>query len=382
MKILIVCSNLGFGGAERVAASLANGFFSREHHVIVATNLYEKVNFSLDEGVVVENIFSTNKNIFKKWVSSVKDLRKLIKSHQPDVVIGIMELCSLVARISTIGTSIPVVATDHYTFDRPQNAPFTKQQWFFKFIVNYIYKHITVLTEADKKVIGNKFKGVTVMPNPLSLQPVKELPQKENIVLAAGRIGGWYAKGFDVLLQAWKSLYYDNDNENLRDWWLKIAGDGEKEDFEYLMSILEDSDFKLQVSSDGQKIWRSEKYHIEFLGFQKDIESLYKKSEIFVLSSRYEGFGLVLIEAMSQGCACIACDYKGRQREIIQDDSQGYCCEPDNAEDLADAIQKMITDEDYRKTVQQKAIERSIFYDIEHTMKRWETYLRSIIRSN
>lgn len=183
------------------------------------------------------------------------------------------------------------------------------------------------------------------------------------------------------MLQAWKSLYYDNDNENLRDWWLKIAGDGEKEDFEYLMSILEDSDFKLQVSSDGQKIWRSEKYHIEFLGFQKDIESLYKKSEIFVLSSRYEGFGLVLIEAMSQGCACIACDYKGRQREIIQDDSQGYCCEPDNVEDLADAIQKMITDEDHRKTVQQKAIERSNFYDIEHTMKRWETYLKSIIRS-
>lgn len=383
MKILIVCSNLGFGGAERVAVSLANSFYSRGHHVVVATNLYEKVNFSLDEGVIVENIFSTNKNIFKKWISSVKDLRKLIKSHQPEVVIGIMELCSLIARISTIGTGIPVVATDHYTFDRPQNAPFTKQQWFFKFIVNYIYKHITVLTEADKKVIGNKFKGVTVMPNPLSLQPVKELPEKENVVLAAGRIGGWYAKGFDVLLQAWKNLYYDNvnDNENLRDWWLKIAGDGKKKDFEYLISILEDSDFKNQVSSDGQKIWRSEKYHIEFLGFQKDIESLYKKSEIFVLSSRYEGFGLVLIEAMSQGCACVACDYKGRQREIIQDDSQGLCCEPDNVEELADVIQKMMTDEHYRKTVQQKAIERSKFYDMEHTMDRWEVYLKKVINA-
>ena len=68
---------------------------------------------------------------------------------------------------------------------------------------------------------------------------------------------------------------------------------------------------------DDNWLWRSEKYHIEFLGFQKDMESLYKKSEIFVLSSRYEGFGLVLIEAMSQGCAPVACDYKGRQREIL-----------------------------------------------------------------
>lgn len=383
MKILIVCSNLGFGGAERVAVSLANGFYSRGHRVIVATNLYEKVNFSLDEGVVVENIFSTNKNIFKKWTSSVKDIRKLIKSHQPEVVIGIMELCSLTAKISTIGTGIPVVATDHYTFDRPQNAPFTKQQWFFKFIVNYIYKHITVLTEADKKVISNRFNGVTVMPNPLSLQPVKELPHKENIVLAAGRIGGWYAKGFDVLLQAWSKTMRNEGNVKMRNdnWWLKIAGDGKKKDFEYLMSFLEDSDFKIQLSSDGQKIWRSEKYHIELLGFQKDMESLYKKSEIFVLSSRYEGFGLVLIEAMSQGCACIACDYKGRQREIIQDDSQGLCCKPDNVKELADVIQKMMTDEHYRRTVQQEAIERSKFYDMEHTMDRWEAYLKKVINA-
>lgn len=383
MKILIVCSNLGFGGAERVAVSLANGFYSRGHRVIMATNLYEKVNFSLDEGVVVENIFSTNKSIFKKWTSSVKDLRKLIKSHQPEVVIGIMELCSLTAKISTIGTGIPVVATDHYTFDRPQNAPFTKQQWFFKFIVNYIYKHITVLTEADKKVISNRFNGVTVMPNPLSLQPVKELPHKENIVLAAGRIGGWYAKGFDVLLQAWSKTMRNEGNVKMRNdnWWLKIAGDGKKKDFECLMSFLEDSDFKIQLSSDGQKIWRSEKYHIELLGFQKDMESLYKKSEIFVLSSRYEGFGLVLIEAMSQGCACIACDYKGRQREIIQDDSQGLCCKPDNVKELADAIQKMMTDEHYRRTVQQEAIERSKFYDMEHTMDRWEAYLKKVINA-
>lgn len=383
MKILIVCSNLGFGGAERVAVTLANGFFAKGHKVIVATNLYEKVNFSLDEGVVVENIFSTNKSIFKKWTSSVKDLRKLIKSHQPEVVIGIMELCSLIARISTIGTGIPVVATDHYTFDRPQNAPFTKQQWFFKFIVNYIYKHITVLTEADKKVIDNKFKGVTVMPNPLSLQPVKELPQKENIVLAAGRIGGWYAKGFDVLLQAWSKTMRNEGNVKMRNdnWWLKIAGDGKKKDFECLMSFLEDSDFKIQLSSDGQKIWRSEKYHIELLGFQKDMESLYKKSEIFVLSSRYEGFGLVLIEAMSQGCACVACDYKGRQLEIIQDDNQGLCCEPDNVKTLATALEKMIMDEAYRKKVQKKAIERSKFYDMEHTMNRWEAYLKTVVNA-
>lgn len=388
MKILIVCSNLGFGGAERVAVTLANGFFAKGHEVIVATNLYEKVNFSLDEGVIVENIVSQKKNRLKKWSSSIKDLRKLVRQQQPDVVIGIMELCSLIAKISTFGTNIPVVATDHYTFDRPKDAPFTKQQWFFKFIVNYIYKHITVLTDADKEIAAKKFRGVTVMPNPLSLQPVNEIPLKERTVLAAGRIGGWYAKGFDVLIKSWKKLQDLNDNvnddDNLRDWWLKIAGAGKQESFEYLMNLLPDGNW-IHNEDDNENenwSWRSEKYHIEFLGFQKDMESLYKKSEIFVLSSRYEGFGLVLIEAMSQGCACVACDYKGRQREIIQDDNQGLCCEPDDVKTLATALEKMIMDEAYRKKVQNNALERSKFYDMEHTMNRWEAYLKTVVNAD
>ena len=119
------------------------------------------------------------------------------------------------------------------------------------------------------------------------------------------------------------------------------------------------------------------------------MESLYKKSEIFVLSSRYEGFGLVLIEAMSQGCALVACDYKGRQREILNPSSalpegegepnrkieiteNGILCEPDNVETLAAGLQKMMEDEDYRKRVLLNVVERSKFYDIEHTMSRWE----------
>lgn len=386
MKILFVCSNLGFGGAERVAVTLANGFHTNGHKVIMVANLFEKINYSLDKDVIVENLVSTNQNKYKKWISSVRQLYKSIKKNKPDVIIGIMELCSLIARISAIGTNIPVVATDHYTFDRPQNAPFTKQEWLFKFVVNYIYKYITVLTEADKKVIKNRFKGVTVMPNPLFIKPIQKVPLKEKVILSAGRIDAWFYKGFDVLLQAWKGLYYDsvNDNEDLREWWLKMAGDGKKESFEYLMNLLPDGNW-IHNEDDNKNenwFWRSEKYHIEFLGFQKDMESLYKRSEIFALSSRYEGFGLVLIEAMSQGCACVACDYKGRQREIIQDDNQGLCCEPDNVEALSSALAKMITDEAYRKQVQKNAIERSKFYDMEHTMDRWEAYLKTVVKAD
>lgn len=430
MKIFIVCSNLRFGGAERVAATLANGFFNKGHEVTLVTNLFEKINYPINPKINTVNLVTTNNNKIWKWSSSVFLLRNNIKKNQPDVIIGIMRTCGLIAKLAAIGTTTEVIMTEHNSFERPDSAPFSKTDILFKFYINKIYKHITVLTKADKKVIGNRLKEVTVMPNPLFLKPISEIPVKEKTVLAAGRIDGWHVKGFDILLLAWSKIMKNDENEKMRNanWWLKIAGAGKQESFEYLISILEDSDFKFHVSSDGQKIWRSEKYHIEFLGFQKDMESLYKKSEIFVLSSRYEGFGLVLLEAMSQGCAPIACDFKGRQKEIFEEPYPspfplshqpvaspylgresnneenndikssinkedfnthnshsskagidmtdcGILCETDNVEALASALKKMMADERYRLHSQQKAIEKSHYYSISNTISRWEKYL-------
>lgn len=425
MKIFIVCSNLCFGGAERVAATLANGFHERGYEVVVVTNLFEKINYSLNQGIITENLVSTNDNKIKKWGSSIFLLRKQIRLHQPNVVIAIMRTCGLISKLATLDTKAKVIMTEHNSFERPVSAPFSFTEKFFKFHINKIYKHITVLTEADKKVIGNKLNEVTVMSNPLCLKPIEEFPTKEKIVLAAGRVDGWHVKGFDILLQAWSKIIsneqleisnydYSQDGKPSH-WWLKIAGDGNKESFEYLMNLLPDGEWVFndndkhsntkiteekgintdKLNSQKCGVWRSEKYRIEFLGFQKDMETLYNKSSIFVLSSRYEGFGLVLIEAMSQGCAPIACDYKGRQAEIlspsgdekrktkdeksgIEITENGILCEPDDVEALALVLKKMMENEKYRKKVQQNAVERSKFYDMEHTMNRWENLLKNI----
>jgi GalNAc-alpha-(1->4)-GalNAc-alpha-(1->3)-diNAcBac-PP-undecaprenol alpha-1,4-N-acetyl-D-galactosaminyltransferase len=99
-----------------------------------------------------------------------------------------------------------------------------------------------------------------------------------------------------------------------------------------------------------------------------------------VLSSRYEGFGLVLIEAMSQGCACVACDYKGRQGEIITNDKDGLLCEPESVDALAHSMEKLMMDNEYRKTVQMNAINRAGFYCVDHIISLWEQLLFNLIR--
>ena len=403
MNILIVCPRLCHGGAERVAVCLANGFVKRRHEIRFMSDLYEEVTYTLDNRVQISNLISAHNNKIQKWFGAIKNVRNEVKRNKPDIIIGIMPLCSLIAKIATIGIKIPIIATEHNAFEKPKSSPMPIIERLYKFHINKIFDQVTVLTEADKKVIDKRLKNVTVMSNPLVIDPITLIPPKKKYILAAGRIDNWYVKGFDILIKSWKKIQDLNDNvnddDNLRDWWLKIAGIWRGEDtIPYLTGIIPDGEWVFNVNDNDNKsgIWRSEKYRIEFLGFRKDIEELYKKSSIFVLSSRYEGFGLVLIEAMSQGCAPVACDYKGRQAEIlspsgderrktkdeksgIEVTENGILCEPDNVEALASALKKMMEDEDYRKKVQHNAVERSKFYDMEHTMNRWEEYLNKVI---
>lgn len=422
MKILIVCPKLNHGGAERVAVCLANGFFLVGHEVTMASNLIEEVTYELNPQIQVFNLVGKSKRPLFKWLSAIRILRSYIKTNKPDVIIGIMQLCSFVAKLAATGKHIPVIMTEHDSFERPLSAPFTWMQYFCKYYLNKIYTHVTVLTSADKVLVHKTLKHVTVMPNPLAIPTVTEsetndvLNKKENIILASGRLYDWHYKGLDVLIKAWANVVSILKCQiSSEGWMLEIAGYGDEKDIEFLKDLAKEYGV-------GNRI--------RFLGFCKDVVPLYRRSEIFVLSSRYEGFGLVLIEAMSQGCACVACDYKGRQREILCPEWQesstisvdtlkaaksssmelergttetcnlkletnlkpeaiplqgvevcenGILCEPDNVEALAKSIKIMIENKEYRKKVQANAIERSKYYSIDNTLDRWEEYLKKIV---
>jgi hypothetical protein len=361
MKIFIVCSRLSYGGAERVGVMLANGL-SVSHSVYLISNTLEEPTYEVESSVQLLPLFSSISSKIEKWASTLPNIRKYAKTYRPDVIIGVMETCSLVSKLATIGLGIPIIMTEHNAFERPKNTPLTKWQIITKFYINKLYCCVTILTEADKEFIGLRLKNTVVMPNPLFLTPIIKSPVKDKIVLAAGRIDDWHCKGFDILLKAWGTIA-----KQYPDWTLEIAGDGRKVDLELLQNIVRKSEVENQV---------------KFLGYQKNIVDRYKQSAIFVLSSRYEGFGLVLIEAMSQGCACVACDFKGRQREIIRNDSEGLVCVPNDVDALALAIKKMIDDDMYRQKVQKAAIERSKYYTMDKTIRRWENLLKRLLSNN
>ena len=383
MKICIVCPRLCHGGAERVAVSLANGFVARGHEVFFFADLFEEQTFVLHNAVKVRNLVPQTNNKLLKWGGAIRLLRKELKKDKPDVIVGIMSLCSIVAQLASMGLRIPVIATEHNSYERPETAHMPSFIKLYKFFLCKFFSCVTVLTEADKKVIGSRIKDVVVMPNPLALLPTESIPNKKKTILAAGRVDNWHVKGFDVLTRAFGKLVQGLKSKVQDEGWkLVIAG------------VWRGAETRIYLDGIAKECGVLDK--IEYTGFVSDMQKLYAESSIFVLSSRYEGFGLVLIEAMSQGCACIACDYKGRQREIMCPEGQGsmfnvqgsnnkvelcetgILCEPDDVEALAEAMKKMITDDEYRESVRAKAIERSKYYSIENTMDRWEELLSSL----
>lgn len=361
MNIFVVVPRLAFGGAERVAVAISNGLSRKGHSVTILADTSPLVAYPVDEAVRIIDIQPKSGNKLQRHLLSVLKIRKHVRRLRPDVVIGIMWASSLKARVATCGMGIPVISTVHDAFEHPASAPMSRFERFVKFQLNKIYPYVTVLTRRDQEVIGKRLRHVRVMPNPLFLEPVNEVPPKTKMVLAVGRLGSWHYKGFDILIEAWAKI------EDKAGWQLHIVGDGNQDDVERMRGFID----KAGVSD-----------CVILHPFTTDIVSFYRQAGVFVLSSRYEGFGLVLIEAMSQGCACVAADYLGRQRDIITDGVDGLICPTENTERLSVLIRQLMKDDALRSKLQKHAISSVKQFELSSIADRWDNFLSQMLEKN
>lgn len=364
MKILLAVWSLTDGGAERVASLWAKGFVSQGYSVDFLLGINNKpITYEIPSTSKVHYLVQKPIKLFTYChlmpdFLKIRQIRKVLKTVNPDLVICVIHFAELIRK--AIGkNTIPIIMTEHNSYERPGFAPMSRTDFRQKFDLNGNYLATTLLTNADLNVLVEKkgkewCKKTFVLPNPCSFKTLQFVPRKEKIILAAGRLDAWKCKGFDLLLKAWSQI-----SRKFPDWKLNIAGGG---DVKPLKTMAQE----LAIES-----------RVNFLGFV-DILSEFQKSDVFVLSSRYEGFGMVLVEAMSQGCACIACDYKGRQKEIIENEEQGLICAPNDAVLLAQALERMLEDENYRKECQKYALERSKDFALPKIMERWNEIFKDL----
>lgn len=316
-KVLIICDAFNErGGVEKIVNLLANHYaVSNTVQVSVRFNLSDAPPYALSSSVSVSSCgidFEKSKSKLEKLISIfkyIKWIRVEIKKFKPDVIFcNGVSVSSLTIIAALDKYKKKIVVCDHNKFD---NA-----NWFWSILRRFTYrhaKHIISLTLEDLKKYQS-FGQASCIYNPV-IPPdkivVSELNQK--LVIAVGRLDT--QKGFDLLIKSWVLV-----NKKNPDWRLKIVGDGREK--ENLLKLIAKHGLE-------QKILLEPSTNNVFLKFSE--------ASLFVLSSRYEGFCLVMIEAMFAGLPVIAFDCKTGPKEVLSMGG-GFLVAPEDFDGLAEMI--------------------------------------------
>lgn len=394
MKICFIMTNIfSLGGVQRVVSVLANELskeheinilcISKEHEINRALyNLDAKVNVEFNSTLDKTNILSKslrkiikdinkktgilNKDIYCKRLNSVyfpnevkKNFIKYFNDKQYDVIIGVEGLFSILLGSIKEELNSKVLGWQHNSYNAYLKNP-NRYYWNLDVLFNkYICKldKYVVLTNYDKVMYKNE-KNIEcdVIYNPLSFESNEKSTCSKKNILFVGRLEE-QQKGLDLLIQAFNKVFSKN-----KDWILKIVGDGSDKE-------------KLEQLIEGLKL--IERIKIE--PPTNNIKEYYLNSSIFVSSSRWEGFGLVITEAMECGLPVVAFANSGPGEIITKNYENGILVPCEDVDSLANAILDLINNEEKRKKISKLAIERAKDFSLSKISKAWNDIFNALI---
>ena len=304
------------------------------------------------------------KKIIYYWFKQRK-YRKLLSQYMielhPDITVSITR--REINFINEIHDGSKKIAEIHFTrtFYRQFKKKYLPQfvnQWISRCWMNSLIKNLKkldkfiVLTEEDSHN-WPELNNVMVIPNFISNIPKKKSEVRNKRVISAGRYD--YIKGFDLLIDAWAIV-----TKKHPDWRLDIYGPGNNEAYQEMADHKEISNtFRCNSSV-------------------KNIFDLYADSSIYVLSSRSEGFGLVLFEALGTGLPVVSFACPCGPRDIIENGVNGFLVENGNIQEMAEKICYLIENESERQLMGKNAVSSVYRFQKEIVMQKWIDLFESL----
>jgi len=367
LKIVLVIFSLdGAGGAERIISLMAGYWAEKGRAVTMVTfdngskppfyGLNSKVNhLPINLHAKYSGIFRRIKGYFGKSVI----LRRQLLAEKPDLIIAFTANTNVKVLCAMQGTGIPVIVAERNIYSR------FNRSIFLTCYRNWLYARASAVVCQTKTVMDGFPASVcrrgAIIPNPV--MPLKQGFINSEINLPAGKLlfavghmskKKMYQKGFDLLLPVFSDLARKHP-----DWHLIILNDGPDKD---------------ALERDIENLGLKSRVHLP--GKVKNICSLFKNGDLFVLSSRYEGFPNVLCEAMACGLPVVSFDCPSGPGEIIRDCLDGILVAPGDTAGLENALDRLMSDERLRVQMGQKAVEIAERYNLEKIMGLWEELIQ------
>lgn len=365
------------GGVERVLTLKANYFaehFGYDITIILTDGNGKPLFYPLSNKIQVINL---NIGFEELWTCSfIKKIlvylnkqrryKKLLTAElmrlQPNITISLLR--REINFLNSIKDGSKKVGEMHinranYRNFRTEQAGIVKrlfaQLWSFS-LLKHLKKldKMVVLTEKDCEA-WPELNNVVTIPNPLSLKPKSTSSLSHKRVVAIARYS--YEKGIDMLLEAWSET-----EKQVGDWRLDIYGDGDRSSYEQIIDEL--------------KIDRS---RCELHSRTNDVENEYCNSSIFVLSSRFEGFGMVLLEAMACGLPVVSFDCPWGPRSIISDGVDGFLVENANVKELSQKLSVLMNNQSLRISMGHSAMVNVQRFGIESISEQWKSLFEDVM---
>ena len=378
MKIVYVYSTMATaGGTERMITEKVNYLSEQFGYNITIISCFQLPNednfFHTSDKIKQINLgipyfsqykYKYPKRLWIKWKMNrllKKSIIEAVKQVDPDILFGISRFKA--NYISTIRCRAKKIIECHEIRYNTIYDASEKHSFFVRLFLKvypFYYFHtiernadaVITLTEEDK-MLWKRAKRVEVIPN-FSTIPISKISDyTTKRVIAVGRLT--WEKGFERLIEAWGII-----SSRHKDWHLDIFGDG---------------------SLRTELAHYADDHHIKNVTIHEathDISQEYANSSICTVTSYYEGFSLVILEAMMHGVPCVAFDCPTGPRSIIKNNQCGYLIENGNEDLFAEKLCNLIDSKELRTQFSNAAIERAKTFNLDIIMGQWKSLFESL----
>jgi glycosyltransferase involved in cell wall biosynthesis len=364
MKLVLVISSLGGGGAERVMTLLANAWVAHGDEVTLVTLASSQADrYRLDPAVrrIALDVTGDSSHVLAAIghnIVRIRALRRAIASSRPDAVISFIAESNVRVLIAAAGLRVPVIISERTAL----NGHHMRGVW--RTLRRWSYPRASAIVAQTRRCAAElealARRQVDVIANPVSIESRPDDTAADEraggyVLLAVGRLSP--EKGFDLLIEAFAQVA-----ERHPDWNLVILGEG---------PLRTELARKVGEHDLGGRI--------SMPGFDAHIRQAMRRADLFVLSSRYEGFPNALLEAMTEGRACVSFDCDAGPRELIDHRRNGWLGPAGDTRALATALDKLMGDAELRAQLGHCARDVSSTYSLATILDQWNDLVTSVL---
>ena len=359
-KIAIVRYNLSkIGGAEKVAINMANELSQNYKTYLISILLDEdkSINYDISFDVEVKSFFYGDLRVRRVIIPAMIKLRKYLINNEIDIVFSIAPATNIIIFLATLGLNIKTVFCDHHSLEFQD----TSSRKIQRYIGAKFFDKIVTLTEEDKNRYRRDFslrnEKVTSIYNWIEdTDNILTYSKKSKSIITVGRME--YQKGYDYLAQiAVKVL------SKFTDWEWDIYGSGNEQIKQDLITELD----KGGVLS-----------RVHFKGNVKGTDNIYPGHAIYVMTSRYEGLPLVLLEAKQYGLPIVSFKCPTGPSEIVLDKENGYLVDGYDIDSMSEKICILIENENLREQFADKSMKDTEKFSKKKIIKQWEDLIEEM----